>query len=113
MGDRNQLDVVRRNADLVRGPILEVGSRDYGSTPDFRALFPGAHYVGADMCAGRGVDVIVDLTGEFSDVDTQLGGMRFNTIICFSVLEHCRQPFAMSANLERLLHPGGSVFISA
>jgi hypothetical protein len=49
MGDINQLLVVQRNADLVRGPILEVGSKDYGTTQDFRSLFRHCTYVGTDM----------------------------------------------------------------
>jgi hypothetical protein len=113
MGDRNQFELVRRNADLVRSPILEVGSRNYGSTPDFRSLLPGSDYVGVDMSDGKGVDLVVDLTEEFSLVDVGLQRRRFNTIFCFSVLEHCTQPFQMCANLERLLQSGGSIFVGA
>jgi methyltransferase family protein len=112
MGDLNQLLIVKRNADLVREPILEVGSRDYGNTPDFRALFPGMQYVGVDMAAGKGVDLVLDLADDFERVDAGVGGVRFNTIICFSVLEHCRNPFKMCDNLTRLLHEGGTAFIS-
>jgi SAM-dependent methyltransferase len=112
MGDLNQFNLVKRNADLVRGPILEVGSKDYGSTPDFRSLFPGVQYVGVDMEAGKGVDVVLDLTGDFERIDAQLGGLRFSTVICFSVLEHCRNPFKMSENITRLLRNDGSAFIS-
>jgi hypothetical protein len=112
MGDFNQLDLVKRNAALVRTPILEVGSKDYGSTPDFRSLFPCDTYVGVDLFPGDGVDVVLDLTDDFERIDRALAGARFNTVICFSVLEHCRNPFAMSANITRLLQDGGTVFIS-
>ena len=30
----------------------------------------------------------MDLTDDFAVVDGALGGLRFNTVICFSVLEH-------------------------
>jgi len=113
MGDLNQLELVRRNRDLVREPVLEVGSRDYGNTkPDFRALFPGAHWVGLDMSPGEGVDVIADLTGDFAGIDAALGGARFATVICFSVLEHCRNPFKMCEAITRLMHDGACAFIS-
>jgi hypothetical protein len=111
VGDRNQLLFVQRNADLLRGPILEVGSRDYGSTPDFRALFPGAQYVGVDQSAGAGVDVVLDLTAEFAAVDACLGGRRFSTVLCFSVLEHCAQPFRMADNLTNLTASGGHLLV--
>ena len=112
MGDRNQFTVIERNRDLVRGPILEVGAKDYGSTPDFRSLFPGCAYVGVDAAAGTGVDTVLDLTDDFTHIDAALGGRRFNTVICFSVLEHCRDPFRMSENIVKLLDDRGVVFIS-
>jgi hypothetical protein len=111
MGDRNQLLFVQRNADLVHGPILEVGSHDYGSTPDFRALFPNLPYVGVDAIAGAGVDVVLDLTDDFAAIDARLGGRRFNTVLCFSVLEHCAQPFRMADNLTRLAAAGARLFV--
>lgn len=40
MGDKNQLLFAESYAHLVKGPILEVGSHDYGTTQDFRSLFP-------------------------------------------------------------------------
>lgn len=112
MGDLNQFTIVKRNTDLVRGPILEVGSRDYGSTPDFRSLFPQSTYVGVDMSEGKGVDVILDMTDDFAAVDSRLAGMRFNSIICFSVLEHCTNPFKVCENITKLLTDKGMVFIS-
>ena len=112
MGDVNQLAIVKRNADLVREPVLEVGSRDYGNTPDLRGLFPGAGWVGVDMSAGKGVDLVLDLADDFARVDAGLGGRRFNTVVCFSVLEHVANPFTMSANLAGLLADGGTAFIS-
>lgn len=112
MGDINQFMIVQRNTDVIRDPILEVGSKDYGSTPDFRSLIPHSTYVGVDMIDGKGVDVILDMTDDFDTVDQRLGGRRFKTIICFSVLEHCQNPFRMCENMTRLLEIGGTVFIS-
>jgi hypothetical protein len=111
MGDLNQLLFVQRHADLVRDPILEVGSHDYGSTPDFRALFPGAHYLGIDMIAGKNVDLVLDLTDDFAAIDARLAGRRFATVFCFSVLEHCAQPFRMAENLTRLTADGGHLLV--
>ena len=108
-----------RNAS--RAPFLEAGSKDYGNTQDLRALFRGRldadsssdnEYLGVDMLAGPGVDIVADLSGDFAAVDASLGGRRFGTIFCLSVLEHCENPFAMAENLTRLLKPGGNICVS-
>ena len=113
MGDVNQLLFVKRHLGRLEGPYLEVGSKDYGSTQDLRSLVgAGARYVGVDLEPGPGVDVLADLAGPFEAVDEALGGGRFGTVFCFSVLEHCRQPFAMAENLTGLLRGGGSVCLS-
>ncbi len=112
MGCLNQLNFVKDHGKAIKGPILEVGSRDYGNTPDFRSLFPGCDYTGVDREAGKGVDMVLDFTDGFEKIDRALSGRRFNAIICFSVLEHCRDPFRMCDNMERLLLPEGLALIS-
>jgi len=112
MGDINQLNFIKGNRSLVSASVLEVGSKDYGNTPDFRSLFPGFEYIGIDMEEGKGVDLIVDLTDDFELVNNKLAGKRFKTIICFSVLEHCKNPFKMSQNITNLLDENGILFIS-
>ena len=72
MGDINQFMIVRRNSALIRDPILEVGSRDYGSTPDFRSLFSQPTDVGLDRSEGRGLDVVLETTDDFHAVDARL-----------------------------------------
>jgi hypothetical protein len=92
---------------------LEVGSKDYGNTQDLRSIFRGrGEYIGVDMEEGPGVDLSLDLTRPFEEIDRQLEGRRFRSIFCLSVLEHCDQPFLMSENLMRLLMPGGRICIS-
>lgn len=113
MGDENQLIFVRKYSKELRGPFLEVGSRDYGNTQDLRSIFNDkGKYIGLDLSEGKGVDIILDLTQEFEKIDKALNEERFNTIICLSVLEHCEQPFVMADNLTRLLRKGGHIIIS-
>ncbi len=112
MGNPNQEDWVRMRRELVQGPVLEIGSKDYGSTPDLRVLFPGIDYIGVDMEAGKGVDCVLDLTAPLAELDCALGGKRFRTMFCFSVMEHCRNPFRMAENLTGLMAPGGRLFLS-
>lgn len=114
MGDINQLLYVKKYAECFKGPYLEVGSKDYGNTQDMRSLFAAKdEYIGVDMQAGAGVDVVANMTTEFSKIDETLGNRRFGTIFCLSVLEHCDQPFKMGENMTRLLAKGGKVVISA
>ena len=112
MGDVNQMDFIRSHRDLFAGPVLEVGSHDYGSTQNVRSLFADADYTGIDMNPGPGVDLPLDLTRPFAEIDMALGGRRFGTIFCLSVLEHCDQPFVMADNMTRLLAPGGRIYLS-
>jgi hypothetical protein len=106
------MNFLRANAALAKGPILEIGSRDYGNTPDYRGLFPGARYVGADLAAGKGVDLVLDAAADRASVERAVGGRKFGSVICCSVLEHCRDPFGMAANIEHLLEDGGTLFVS-
>lgn len=112
MGDKNQLLFAESYAHLVKGPILEVGSHDYGTTQDFRSLFPHCEYVGTDMLPGKGVDLVLDLTTDLAAIDQALDGKRFQTIICMSVLEHCADPFRMARNIEALMTEGGILLLS-
>lgn len=121
MGSSNQLNFIQQRARRFKGPFLEAGSKDYGNTQDLRALFRGQsdtglnnehEYLGVDLFAGQGVDVVADLAGDFAAIDKSLDGRRFGTIFCLSVLEHCEKPFVMAENLVRLLKPGGQICVS-
>lgn len=112
MGDRNQLEYAAAHRERLHGPYLEIGSKDYGSTQDFRALFGASEdYLGVDMASGPGVDLVLNLTEDFESVDEAIGGRRFRTIICLSVMEHCDQPFKMAENITQLLEPGGVLYL--
>ena len=113
MGDVNQLLFIERHARDLHGPYLEVGSKDYGSTRDLRPVLRNkGEYTRVDVQPGPGVDLLLDLTAPFDEIDAALRGARFGTVFCLSVLEHCRRPFAMAENLTRLLAPGGRICLS-
>lgn len=112
MGFKNHELFIMRHRARFSGPFLEIGAKDYGSTVNLRALFPGEIYVGIDMAEGKGVDLVLDLTRPFAEIDAALAGRRFGTVFCLSVLEHCAQPFLMADNITRLLAPGGTLYVS-
>ncbi len=112
MGDVNQLAIVEKYKQQFKAPYLEVGSKDYGAHQNVRGLVEPGEYVGLDMLDGEGVDHVLDLTSSFEEIDECLGGRKFNTIFCLSVMEHCTDPAAMGRSITHLLKPGGIAYIS-
>lgn len=113
MGDVNDQIYIQKQIKHFEGPYLEVGSKDYGNTEDIKPLFPNTEkYVGIDMEEGLRVDLVLDLTNEFDAIDEKLENIRFGTIFCLSVLEHCEDPFLVADNLTNLLKPNGQICIS-
>ncbi|MFO1160011.1 MAG: methyltransferase domain-containing protein [Reyranellaceae bacterium] len=100
--------------------ILQVGSRAAASDRNernWRALaakrFGGhAQFVGVDLVDGANVDQVVDICSEPGTVRTKLGTEPFDLVICCHVLEHTRRPGRAARNIERLLKPGGLVYVA-
>lgn len=108
MGDVNQLTYLKRHLPSVEGPVLEVGSKDYGSTSSFRSVYTASEYIGVDMADGKGVDAVVDLVEGIGP----LRAAHFELAICCSVMEHVRRPWVFAENLARLIRPGGRIYVS-
>lgn len=108
MGDINQILILKQLAPQIQGPILEVGSKDYGSTFTLRKEYPGQEYTGLDLSAGKNVDIVADLETEAH----KLPQSHYELIVCCSVLEHTKRPWVMATNLTALLRPGGKLFLS-
>lgn len=87
------------------GRTLIVGSKLYAGKEDRRALYADA--VGVDMLAGDGVDIVANME---EPLPKELG--TFDHIECLSVLEHSRRPWKMAANIERLMKPGATIYLS-
>jgi SAM-dependent methyltransferase len=108
MGDVNQRLFLTRALPAVSGPILEVGSRDYGSTENWREVYPGNDYLGVDLSEGKNVDRVVDFVAGTGGLPQE----HFALIICCSVLEHVPRPWVMAENMTRVLRPGGALYIA-
>ena len=108
MGDINQLLFLRKKVPTCDGPVLEIGSKDYGNTSSFRQFYSTCRYVGVDLEAGKGVDIVADLTGGIASLPEN----HFALAICCSVLEHVHKPWLMAENITRLLRPGGQLYVS-
>jgi SAM-dependent methyltransferase len=80
---------------------------------DYRTLLAGrGQFVGTDMEAGDGVDVVADLTADFDALPQPLRATKFRTILCMSVMEHVRDVYKFAANFRRLLADDGVAFVS-
>ncbi len=108
MGDINQLTYLKTHVPNVDGPVVEIGSKDYGSTSSYRDFYRDREYVGVDMEEGKGVDVIVDLTLQTEPLPKN----HFALAICCSVLEHVRKPWIFADNLSSIVAPGGKLYMS-
>jgi hypothetical protein len=108
MGDVNQLAYLKRFMPSVAGPILEVGSKDYGNTSSFRDFYAGHEYVGIDMESGKDVDLVVDLTQGIGALEKDYFGLG----ICCSVLEHVRKPWIFAEHLTSTVRAGGALYMS-
>lgn len=90
------------------GPVLEVGSKEYGSTASFRDFYAGVEYVGLDMSEGSGVGLVADLTKTIGPLKER----HFALGTCCSVLEHVEKPWLFAANVTRVIRPGGVLSMS-
>lgn len=89
---------------------LEVGAKQYGHGIEYASLFPDFLLLGVDQAPGAGVDLVADLTDHPDPLKGECE--TYGAVLCCSVLEHCRAPWLMAANLERLLLPGGLLYVS-
>jgi len=53
-----------------------------------------------------------DLQTDFCAADLPIEDNTFDTILCFSILEHCRRPIDMIRNLRRVLACDGHLFVT-
>jgi SAM-dependent methyltransferase len=87
--------------------ILDVGSFDVNGT--LRPYMPaGADYIGVDLVAGRGVDVVLQDPHKLPIRDKQ-----FDLVVSTSCLEHDPAFWLGFAEMARVLAPSGFLYISA
>lgn len=108
MGDINQRIYLETYLPTVTGPVLEIGSKDYGNTTSFRSYFSKSEYIGVDKTSGKNVDYQIDLCEKTEPLKTNY----FDLAICCSVLEHVSQPWKMAHNISSLLRKEGLIYIS-
>lgn len=106
----------QKHVHLFPPPFLEIGSKVHPGYHQYAAraihgFAPPDEWLGVDIEEGQGVDRVLDLTRAGSA--DLLGEGRFGTVHCHCVLEHVRDVFAMARSIERVLRPGGRLYVSA
>ena len=106
---------VDRLVAQARRPVLQVGSKAQivdATARTWRSMLAGPDFVGLDIEAGEGVDVVGDICAEFPDLDAALGHRRFGFIIAQHILEHVKRPWIAAENLTRLLAVDGRLYVA-
>ena len=106
MGDVNQILFAKAAFKGFKGKVLEVGSKNYGSTQQFRSLFKDSDYVGIDIEAGPNVDHVVNLLTD--PLPSEIG--KFDLVIICSVLEHTPRPWQLADKIVQLLSDEAAVY---
>lgn len=84
--------------------VLEIGSADVNGT--IRPFFQGSDYIGVDICAGKGVDLV----GYGDKVD--LGNLHFDLTISCECFEHNPQWIETFLNMHRMTKNDGFLVFS-
>jgi SAM-dependent methyltransferase len=101
-------EFVERVQALPTPTILELGSRNVSGNTR-RHLFPGAErYIGMDIHAGEGVDLV----GDAHRMSQLVEPGSIDALFSISVFEHLVYPWKVAMEINRVLKPGGYVFIS-
>lgn len=113
--DRFNLDYVEMMLPRLEGvkTVLDVGSLDVNGTPRPLIASRGLQYTGCDMTAGPGVDVVIDITGDFVSIVRSLEGRRFDLVMSLNTLEHIFEPLKALDNMLALARPGGYLLVVA
>ena len=98
-------------AGQVRGPVLEIGSRDHqGGAGNAKATCEaaGLSWEGTDIDTGSGVDFTLDIleADAVAAIDR-----RWRSVLLFNLLEHVYEPAVALRHAVSLLEPGGTAVV--
>ncbi len=97
----------RHLAALDGGRVLELGSRNRSGNVRKDWLRDEVIYVGMDILEGENVDVV----GDAHELSEHFPPESFRAVFAISVFEHLLMPWKVAVELNRVLEPGGTVFV--
>ena len=102
---RHVQDLLSRYATDV-GTVVDIGSMDVNGT--YRRLFPAWRYIGIDMEAGPGVDIVVHKPYRYP-----ISSCSADLVICGQSFEHMEFFWLTWLEMCRIVRPGGLIFLLA
>ena len=100
---------------LVHGEVLDMSTPVYWNA-FLRELSTVTKWLISDLSEREvsklGHSSKVDIIGDFSVSPPPLPPQSLDTILCISILEHCKDPMMMGRNLYEILRPEGIVFFN-
>lgn len=89
--------------------ILEVGSFNVnGSLRFLIETYKPAEYIGADIAAGSGVDVICNAT----ELEEKFGEKSFDMVVATELIEHVKDWRRAIHNIKAVCKPGGVILVT-
>jgi SAM-dependent methyltransferase len=104
MGTQSEIVLVSKRAPFEGQTVLEIGAA-FGNPEAIRQVAKATKHIGLDMQEGKFVDLVHNLN-EPVPLDP------VDTILCFSVLEHCNKPWIVAKNLINVLKKDGLLLLS-
>jgi SAM-dependent methyltransferase len=86
--------------------IADIGAQDINGS--LKIIFPDHEYVGFDIEAGNGVDVVMP-NAETIPAESD----SFDVVICANTIEHARRPWRLVQEMARIVKSGGLVWLLA
>lgn len=113
--DRFNLDYVETMLGQLSGvkTALDVGALDVNGSPRELVAKAGIEFTGADLESGQGVDVVIDITAAFDEVERAFAARRFDLVMSLNTLEHIFEPLKALDNMLSLVADGGYLLIVA
>jgi len=100
-------DFYARLASQPTGTILEIGSRNVTGDLNRNKIPPSWKYVGLDILP----DTYTDVVGDAHDLRKHFGRNSFDAVMSMAVFEHLIMPWKAALEINRVLRPGGVVFV--
>lgn len=101
-------DFVQAVQRMDRPRVLEIGSRNVSGNVQRDKYSNAGEYVGFDVHPGPNVDVV----GDAHRLSSVLPAEHFDAAFCISVFEHLAMPWKVTLELNRVLRPGGLLFVA-
>jgi len=96
--------------EVVRGPVLELGTGWGGTTCRDLVKQAGLDHYGTDLKPGPGVDFVVNFEQD-QDLAVFRPVLPFGSVFVLNVLEHTFEPLRVLDNARTLLRPGGTLVV--